>query len=29
MLERQRQHLRAQLDKTHATLQRQPAKDPG
>src|SRR6185312_17505118 len=27
MLERQRQRLRAQLDKTHATLQRRPAKD--
>jgi hypothetical protein len=29
MLERQRQHLRAQLDKTQATLQRRPAKDAG
>jgi transposase len=29
MLERQRQRLRAQLDKTHASLQRRPAKDPG
>lgn len=29
MLERQRQRLRAQLDQTHATLQRRPAKDPG
>jgi transposase len=29
MLELQRQRLRARLDKTHATLQRRPAKDPG
>jgi len=29
MLERQRQRLRAQLDKTHASLQRRSAKDPG
>ena len=29
MIELQRQRLRAQLDKTHATLQRRPAKDPG
>jgi transposase len=29
MLELQRQRLRAQLDKTHAGLQRRPAKDPG
>ena len=29
MLERQRERLRAQLDKTHATLQRRPAKDAG
>jgi transposase len=29
MLEKQRERLRAQLDKTHATLQRRPAKDPG
>jgi transposase len=29
MLESQRQRLRAQLDRTHATLQRRPAKDPG
>jgi transposase len=29
MLERQRQRLRAQLDRTHGSLQRRPAKDPG
>jgi transposase len=29
MIERQRQRLRVQLDKTHATLQRRPAKDAG
>ena len=29
MLERQRHRLRAQLDQTHASLQRRPAKDPG
>jgi transposase len=29
MLARQRERLRAQLEKTHATLQRRPAKDPG
>jgi transposase len=29
MLERQRERLRAQLDKTHTTLQRHPAKDAG
>jgi transposase len=29
MLERQRQRLRTQLDKTHASLQRRPAKEPG
>jgi transposase len=29
MLERQRQRLRAQLDKTHASLQRRPAKEAG
>ncbi len=29
MLELQRQRLRAQLDKSHASLQRRPAKDPG
>lgn len=29
MLERQRQRLRAQLDQTHQSLQRRPAKDPG
>ena len=29
MLERQRERLRAQLDATHAGLQRRPAKDPG
>ena len=29
MLELQRQRLRARLDKTHATLQRRAAKDPG
>jgi len=29
MLELQRQRLRAQLDKTHASLQRHPARDPG
>ncbi len=29
MIELQRQRLRAQLDKTHATLQRRPAKEPG
>lgn len=29
MIELQRQRLRAQLDKTHSSLQRRPAKDPG